>query len=234
MALPFWCIALIVAIMFAPSMADARAGCPPSAPSGAPRVIFLTADPLSSKVTLTSASQAPIWKTITIGEYKGVNALRAAIDASPCRIGLGDSADEILGRPAFPYSKTRRQLDLVVVSVAALGFDADGAALRDVYRRAVRIGLELCPAEVGPMLRLAYLDQPIGESLHIAMRPVSTYDGELVDLTLLNGGAGLLLIGGEANPDLVLDGTTRLVFVRPGLDTVSGAKQPLPNELVTR
>jgi hypothetical protein len=171
---------------------------------------------------------------ITIGEYKGVNALRAAIDASPCRIGLGDSADEILGRPAFPYSKTRRQLDLVVVSVAALGFDADGAALRDVYRRAVRIGLELCPAEVGPMLRLAYLDQPIGESLHIAMRPVSTYDGELVDLTLLNGGAGLLLIGGEANPDLVLDGTTRLVFVRPGLDTVSGAKQPLPNELVTR
>jgi len=223
---------LIVAISLAPSMADAGAGCPPSALSGAPRIIF--SDPLSSKVTLTSASQAPIWKTITIGDYKGVNALRAAIDASPCRIGLGDSADEILGRPAFPYSKTRRQLDLVVVSVAALGFDSDGAALRDVYRRAVRIGLELCPAEVAPMLRLAYLDQPIGESLHIAMRPVSTYDGELVDLTLLNGGAGLLLIGGEANPDLILDGTSRLVFVRPGLDTVSGAEQPLPHELVTR
>jgi hypothetical protein len=231
MALPFLCMVLIVAISLAPSMADAGAGCPPSALSGAPRIIF--SDPLSSKVTLTSASQAPIWKTITIGDYKGVNALRAAIDASPCRIGLGDSADEILGRPTFSYSKSRRQLDLVVVSVAALGFDADGAALRDVYRRAVRIGLELCPAEVGPMLRLAYLDQPIGESLHIAMRPVSTYDGELVDLTLLNGGAGLLLIGGEANPDLVLDGTTRLVFVRPGLDT-SGSEQPPPNELVTR
>jgi hypothetical protein len=66
------------------------------------------------------------------------------------------------------------------------------------------------------------------------MRPVSTYDGELVDLTLLNGGAGLLLIGGEANPDLVLIGTTRLVFVRPGLETVSEAEQPPPNEQVTR
>jgi len=187
-----WRAAIAPAIVLTLSTLDVQAGCPPSAPSGAPRIIFSTANPLSSKVTLTSASQAPIWKTITIGEYKGVNALRAAIDASPCRIGLGDSADEILGRPAFPYSKTRRQLDLVVVSVAALGFDADGAALRDVYRRAVRIGLELCPAEVAPMLRLAYLDQPVGESLHIAMRPVSTYDGELVDLTLLNEGAGLL------------------------------------------
>jgi hypothetical protein len=60
------------------------------------------------------------------------------------------------------------------------------------------------------------------------MRPVRSYDGELIDLTLLNGGAGiLLLIGGDADADLVLVGTTRLVFVRPRLDTISGAEQPL-------
>jgi hypothetical protein len=216
--LPYWRTALVVAATLVLSTWHAIAGCAPAR--------FVPVPP-SPTIEITSAAQAPIWRSVTIGEYKGVNALRAAIDASPCRIELGDSADEILGRPAFPYRQTRRQLDLVVVSVAALGFGPDGASLGDIYKRAVRIGLELCPAEVGPMLRLSYLDQPVEQSLHIAMRAVRTYDGELIDLTLLNGGAGLLLlIGGDASPDLVLDGTTRLVFVRPRLDTVSGAEQP--------
>src|SRR5262249_17810149 len=51
---------------------------------------------------IVSASAVPIWKTITIGELTGVNAVRAAIDAAPCPISIGDWADEILGRPAFP------------------------------------------------------------------------------------------------------------------------------------
>jgi hypothetical protein len=42
------------------------------------------------RLSLISASEASIWKTITIGEYKGVNAVRAALDASPCPIRLGD------------------------------------------------------------------------------------------------------------------------------------------------
>ena len=123
-----------------------------------------------------AASEVPIWKTITIGTHRGVNAVRNAFDDA--RIAVGDSADEVLGRPAFTFAREPRQLDLVLLSVAALGF-GQGGTLADVHTRAVRLGLELCPEEVGPQLRLQYRNQPVGEFLHVAMKPQRTYGGEL-------------------------------------------------------
>jgi hypothetical protein len=154
----------------------------------------------------------PIWKRITLGTQRGVNATRDALDAA--KVHVGDSADEILGRPAFPFSKTRMELDLVVVTPADLGF-AGSTPIADIYRRAEEFGLELCPAEAGPQLRLGYLNQPVGEFLHIAMLPVGTYHGAPVDLTVGNGGAGLVLLGGDGRSDLALHSSVKFVFVRP-------------------
>jgi hypothetical protein len=194
-----------------------------------------TAVPAASGAAPVATAQAPIWKTITIGQYKGANAIRAAIDAAPCSMAIGDQADEILGRPAFSFSRTTADIDLVVISVADLGFGPDGASLRDIYARAGTFGLELCPPEAGPILRLNYLDQPLGEFLHVAMRPVATYGGELVDFTLGNAGTALLLIGGDARPDLVLTGAVRVIFMRPRADAVaSGVVPNAGNELVKR
>jgi hypothetical protein len=191
--------------------------------------------PAVAGVEPASAAQAPIWKTITIGQYKGANAIRAAIDSAPCPMAIGDQADEILGRPAFSFSRTTADIDLVVIRVAELGFGPDGASLRDIYARAGIFGLELCPPEVGPILRLNYLDQPLGEFLHVAMRPVATYGGELVDFTLGNAGTALLLIGGDARPDFVLTGAVRVIFMRPRADAVaSGVVPNSGNALVKR
>src|SRR5262245_10370651 len=115
----------------------------------------------------------PVWKRITLGTHKGVNALRDALDARNIRVG--ESADEILGRPAFRFSKTRTPLDLVMLTATDLGFPQGSRSLAEIYRRATQLGLELCPPETGPQLRLEYLNQPIGEFLHIAMAPVATY-----------------------------------------------------------
>jgi hypothetical protein len=196
--------------------------------------VLLAAGFLSARAVAEPATGADIttWKAITLGTFKSVNVLREALDTWHCgipgatvqarsahgpkppRCVLGDWAAEIIGRPAFVLSKTPATVSLVVVSVAQLGFE-DEASLADIYARAKQLGLDLCPAEVGPQLRLQYLDQPVGEFLHIAMEPVARYGGEPVWLTVANAGAGLALMGGEARPGLILQPTTRLVFARP-------------------
>lgn len=181
----------------------------------------------SSESNLSGITQAlaakRTWRRITIGTWRNPNALRAALDAA--RIHLGDSADEILGRPAFAYTRTPVDLDLVVVKASDLGLTGH-TPLAEIHRRAAQLGLELCPPETAPVLRLAYRDQPVGEFLHVAMTPVATYAGDLIDLTLANGGAGLILIGGQAHPDTTLHASVKFVFVRParvaGPDTDEG------------
>jgi hypothetical protein len=163
-------------------------------------------------VALTNPADAPVWQRITLGAYRGVNSLRNALDAA--RVRVGNSADEILGRPGFDFSQVKADVDLVVVSVADLGF-TNGARLADIHRRAGELGLELCPAEAAPLLRLAYTNQPMGEFLNVAMRPIATYAGELVALSIANAGTGPLLIGGDGRPELVTNRMAKFVFVRP-------------------
>ena len=169
--------------------------------------------PSGAATAQKTLANIPIWKRVTLGTYKGVNGLREALDAARMRVGI--SADEILGRPAFPFSKTKTELDLVVLTAADLGFPTGNTPVAEIYRRALQLGLELCPAEAGPQLRLQYVNQPLGEFLHIAMQPIATWRGELVDLTVANGGAGLLLLGGDGSPDLTLHSSVKFVFVRP-------------------
>src|SRR5260370_32975907 len=117
----------------------------------------------------------PSWQTGTRGPSWGEDGSRVAPAAEGIQIGR--SGDGILGRPAFAYARTQTQLELVVLSAAELGVEADAASHADVYRRAKQLGLERCPAEVGPQLRLGYRNQPLAEPLGIAMGPGPPYAG---------------------------------------------------------
>src|SRR5262245_29842782 len=154
-----------------------------------------------------------IWRTITLGSYKGGDAYRDALDIA--KIKIGDSADEILGRPAFAYARTKTGVELVVLSAADLGVASESSSLADVYERARQVGLELCPAEVGPQLRLDYRNQRLGEALDIAMEPVATYGGDPTILTLVNWGTDLLLIGRDGRPESTVLRKSRFVFALP-------------------
>jgi hypothetical protein len=199
--------------------------------------IYRDADRGPSPENVKVFGNFPIWKTVTLGTHRDVNMLREDLDSANCgrpkpvrsdpaqprflpgtqdtlRCALGDTANEIIGRPAFVLSKVKSSVDLAVLSVADLGF-GKGATVAEVYARAQGLGLELCAAEIGPQLRLQYLNQPLGEFLRIAMNPIAAYDGELINLVLGNGGSSLVLVGSDGRPDAVVNASHRFVFVRP-------------------
>ena len=153
------------------------------------------------------------WRTITFGTHKGVDAYRGALASAGVKIG--DSADEILGRPEFPYASMKTDVELGLLSAAQLGVETDQSSLSDLYKRARQAGLGLCPAEVGLQLRLDYHNQPLGEALNIAMEPVATYSGDPTVLALVNFGSGLALVGSSGRSEFMVARTSRFVFAVP-------------------
>jgi hypothetical protein len=162
-------------------------------------------------VVVKSAFAVPVWRTITVGTFKNSFALLNALDAAGCCIG--DSAEEILARPAFTVGTSKTTVELFAVSAAELGFRTDTASLADIYARAQQLGFGLAAAEVAPQLRLQYFDQPMGELL-IGMEPIRTWKGEPVILAVANGGAGLVLIGRDGSADAEIPVASRFLFVR--------------------
>ncbi len=193
-------------------MSEARASC--TAQASLQNQLKLPRAPSASvpQTLVKFAADVQVWKTIFVGTFADTFALRNALDAAGCSIG--DLAGQILARPAFTLSVTKTSVDLFAVSAADLGFDTDAASLADIYGRAQQVGFRLAPAEVAPQLRLQYFDQPIGEFLIIGMEPIKTWEGEPVILSVVNGGAGLIIIGQNGSADAEISVASRFLFVR--------------------
>ncbi len=116
-----------------------------------------------------------------------------------------------LGR--ITCSKEEIDLDLVVLSVADLGFKS-GARYADICAKAVELGLELCPAEVGPALRLQYGDQPSGEWLRIAMEAITNRGGGRFVFSVFRVAHDLCLNHVYGHSDYVWHAGDRFVFGR--------------------
>lgn len=67
--------------------------------------------------------------------------------------------------------------------------------------RVRQLGLQLCPAVLGPEIRLQYTDQPLGERLFIAMKPIASEDGEPRIFVVAHEANGLALDTARARPD---------------------------------
>lgn len=70
--------------------------------------------------------------------------------------------------PAFTTSESSRWVQVREVTVAELGLP--GATSAEIFARAKSAGLELCPLELAPRLRLQLLDQAEGPYLTVASR----------------------------------------------------------------
>lgn len=154
-----------------------------------------------------------VWKTIKLGTgFRNADDFRKALESGGYRIG--DWANDILGKPAFKVAAEKIEVDLVKVTVAELGFK-DGARRDQIYERAKEIGLELCPDEVGPQLRLQYRDQPNNEWILVGMESILDSGGGLEVFYVRRGGSGLWLFGSWGDSGRFWDADCRWVFVRP-------------------
>ena len=123
---------------------------------------------------------------------------------------VGSRAQRILWHVATATEET--DVGLVVVLVAELGFN-EGAKCSEICARALELGLEPCPAEVGPALRLAYKDQP-REGLIIAVEAViDLVDGSLLVFYVVHDD-GLRLSIYYGHPIRFWYSSFRVVFVR--------------------
>lgn len=108
---------------------------------------------------------------------------------------------------------TKTAVDLVRLTVREMGFPR-GATTIEIYARIRELGLLICPAEVGPALRQAYADQPIGEWIRVGMDPIAVSDGRLSVFLVDRGDGARWLNADWAEPTDQWSPGTPWVFLR--------------------
>ncbi len=112
------------------------------------------------------------WKKIKLGVgLDTVSDLSETFKRANCVQSI--AAIIYLDEITFPCHVARREveIELVVLSTMALTGNFKGSTINEILTAAVRLGLDKCPIEVGPQLRLQYLDQPANECVYVAVPP---------------------------------------------------------------
>src|SRR5262245_61131774 len=100
-----------------------------------------------------------ITRTVTVG---GLTKSELLEELQSNAILMNESGEQLFAMTLFTTSATRYSMTTVELTVGDLGFPR-GATIAENYARAEALGLALCPLELGPHLRLQYLDQPEGD-----------------------------------------------------------------------
>lgn len=151
----------------------------------------------------------PIWRKLQIGFLGPVESLHEVLRDGSFKVS--EYASQILN--GIKVGRSVTDLELTVITQADLGF-TEGTTFENMVARSKGYGLEKCPAEVGPYLRLIYRDQPKGEWLRIAMEPVAGSDGFLDVFYVERDDDGLWLSASWFNPQSVWNPHGRWVFAR--------------------
>ena len=113
-----------------------------------------------------------VWRTITLGNAWGVEKLETALNKNKHMID--PAAEHMMHAPEFNTGHIASEIPLVRVTLGELWLE-DGVGYADIFAAAERVGLKLCPPELGPRLRLEY-DQLYEETLVVAMVPIKDED----------------------------------------------------------
>ena len=143
-------------------------------------------------------------------------------------VALNEAGQSLFADARFTTRAEPYPLEVVEVSVADLGLEA-GATFARVLEQAAISGLAPCPLELGPHLRLQWLDQPEGfvgqpvtqhrappGSLTVASLPVAEDDETPKGFYLRRIEGVLWLRGYRSGADHVWSPEDRFAFCRAG------------------
>ena len=107
-----------------------------------------------------------ITKTFKVGGLPKVDLIQKLQQSS---ISLNQYGERLLFDDRFTTTETAYSVEIVELSVRDLGFP-NGATLPEIYKQANELGLQLCPPDLGPYLRLEYVDQVEGNSGNLSQK----------------------------------------------------------------
>lgn len=157
--------------------------------------------------------QFPLWRTIKL--YNGLHTaydLQSALKAGGHLIS--ERADGFISRLRSDPTKEETRIDLVIVSMIDLGFERR-APFKDVCKRALELGLVLCPIEAGPQICLQCADQLVNkEWLVIVTNPDKDFGGASITFHVIHNPGRLCLDAEYTHMDYCWDINKYLVFAR--------------------
>lgn len=131
-------------------------------------------------------------------------------------VSLNDYARRLFADSDFTTSDEARDVRVALVSLPEIDLP-DGGRFDEILARATMLGLEPCPLEVAPHLRLSYLDQPEGPYLTVASLKLRPGPETPNGFYLRRLEDGLWLRGYESGPENIYPaGFTDFAFLLRG------------------
>jgi len=167
-----------------------------------------------------------VWKTIILDAE-----LRTADDFRRTLLSGGfykdDGVNDMLNNSALDVATSEVKVQLVNISAAELGFSCNIIPLINIYRKAISLGLELCPDNLGPQLRVQYMDQPADEYLHVAMEQIKCASGDFVYTIECDkeGKKGINSFEVNMRSSCLRDSNCRFIFIIPFCQPVPRSMQ---------
>lgn len=136
--------------------------------------------------------------SVEIGNIPTKEAVEGALTQR--QIQISSYARDLLHSPDFTVAQQSEQINLVHLTVGDLGF-TNGATTEEIYAKANEFGLDLCPAEVGPQLRLQEeTEGRFGEYFFVAMKQIPDSSGDPGVFYLVRSAVGQWLGADYARP----------------------------------
>jgi hypothetical protein len=101
---------------------------------------------------------------LVVGGVSKPDLRRRLVAAS---VSLNAYAEQLFDIPEFTVAVAALPISVITLSLTELGLDS-GGTLPYIFEHARSRGYDLCPLEVAPHLRLAFLDQSPGPYLTVA------------------------------------------------------------------